>query len=99
MDQFQELGELVSDQCPSGYTQAVLEARLADRFADLRITYSLNNGEQAGADFDGIAMHNLHQCLKAIRTNMADSSGQKWDRCVFVIFADGRFKIDVSYDD
>ena len=97
VNQYEQLGVLVADQCPADFRNARLEGELDTGWADLRLTCSASNGESIEARLHGVAMYQIHRTLDAIREEMAARSGNRWKTFVFNLTAARRFSFDVQY--
>ena len=97
MDTLQDLAQVVIDICPSGYSQARLNAELDEGYAEIDLRCINDLGEEFRSPLEGISRLDLHDKLDNVREEMAKQSGSKWKKCQFVIQPDGRFKLEVEF--
>jgi hypothetical protein len=97
MDMMQDLAEVVMQACPSGYSQARLEAELDEGFAEIAVYCVAESGEQLRSDLPGDTGFLLHNKLDDVREQMARQTGHRWNKCVLVILPDRRFRFNVEY--
>ncbi|MET1111613.1 MAG: hypothetical protein ABWX67_08830 [Allosphingosinicella sp.] len=96
MDHYRQLAGIALAQCPPGH-DVKLAAELDDGYSELDLRYRRGEEEVRVTGYAAEASFAMHLCLEAIREEMAGRSGQKWSRCVFRVFRDGTFKLDVEY--
>jgi hypothetical protein len=96
-DDYLALGRLIAAQCPQGFAQAVLEAQLVGKQADLEIGASMADGTEIEPPLDSAGVHDIHVVLDGIREKMAAADGRRWRSCTVTLVAGGGFAMDVKY--
>jgi hypothetical protein len=97
MDLLQSLAAVVLSTCPTGYDEARLEAEVDENYAEMELLCYNQSGELVRSNLPGLSGPDIHDILDAIRERMAEASGERWTRCVFLVRPDRSFKLDVSY--
>ena len=97
MDHYQQLAEIAMAQCPPAYNEVKLSAELDDGYSELDLRCRRGDEEIHVTGYSAEASFAMHLSLEAIRDEMARRSGQKWSHCVFRVFPDRTFKLNVEY--
>ena len=92
-----QLAEIALAQCPPRFDQVRLEAELDTGYSEIALHCMVDGRDHHITGFPAEASFGMHLSLDDIREEMAKQSGQRWMRCVFRIFPDQSFKLDVTY--
>jgi hypothetical protein len=84
--------------CPSGFSKAMLTARLAEGFSDQEFWCEVI-GKETQPDLPTQDGWKIHQELQKLQSAMTIPGQKPWSKCKFTLFPDGTFKFDVEYDD
>jgi Protein of unknown function, DUF600 len=95
---YQVLAAILSSNCPDGFQNASIQARLADDFSQMQYWCEVS-GKKIQPSIPSMQKSDVDDALHEIRKQMTIPGEQPWSRCTFTLFPDGKFKFDVEYDD
>ncbi|WP_461534767.1 immunity protein YezG family protein [Spongorhabdus nitratireducens] len=92
---YQVIGNEAISQIPEEWTKAQIEAEIDDDMSLFDAWYLTAQGEKKMLDVS----FELSDSFEKLRNLESMSKKGKWSKCTFVLYANGRFETDFSYDD
>lgn len=101
MVQHETIARVLADFAPPGWQKAWLSASVNDgHVGDITTDYIDAAGAENWFDIDDTGkILDVSQALVELRTSMKQEGHAPWSSCVFTLFPQGNFKLDVQYKD
>jgi len=96
-DLYLKLGRAIATRCKPGFAQAALLADMEKEGADLKLTYSDDDGEEWAPELDETDRADLRGVLTEVRHVQGREDGKVWKTCTVVLTRGGGFEMDVGY--
>ena len=96
-DLYLKLGRAMATKCQPGFHQAALLADMEKEGADLKLTYSLDDGGEWEPELSDDDRDELRGVLTEVRHVQGQEDGKIWKTCTVVLTRGGGFEMDVGY--
>lgn len=90
------LGRAIAGQCPVGFEQAKLTARVEDQEIRLAIAATMADGTEFEPGLDDGARAEIRAALHDVRDVQAAEDGKAWRTCTVTLIKGGGFQMDVG---
>jgi hypothetical protein len=96
-DLYMKLGRAIATKCQPGFHQAALLADMEKEGADLKLTYSKDDGTEWEPELTDDDRAELRGVLTEVRHVQGKEDGKIWKTCTVVLTRGGGFEMDVGY--
>ena len=96
-DLYLKLGRAMAMKCQPGFHKAALLADMEKEGADLKLTYSQDDGEEREPELSEDDRAELRGVLTEVRHVQGQADGKVWKTCTVVLTRGGGFEMDVGY--
>ncbi len=96
-DLYLKLGRAMATKCEPGFYQAALLADMEKEGADLKLTYSKDDGGEWEPELSDDDRDELRGVLTEVRHVQGKEDGKVWKTCTVVLTRGGGFEMDVGY--
>ena len=96
-DLYLKLGRAMATKCQPGFYQSALRADMEKAGADLKLTYSQDDGSEWEPELTEDDRAELRNALTEVRQVQGQVDGKVWKTCTVVLTRGGGFEMDVGY--
>lgn len=89
----------LNNTVPEAYVEAKIRAEVTADTADVGVYYVTGSGQEKNVGLATSDAITVTDSFIDLRHEMTQSGQPPWSRAVFTLTPDGKFKLDVSYDD
>lgn len=99
-NEYNAIAQSVARAAPQGWKKLWITARVGDDFAETQYDFEDDSGDVRwfGVD-ESKAAYEIGDALISIRQKMRQGDKEPWSRAIFTLMPDGKFNLEVSYDD
>lgn len=98
-EHFQTIAQIISSSINDDWERGWVEGEVGEDTSSLQFWFLKPDGEKGQNRPSTLQSVQVSDALIALRSQMAQDGNKPWSRAVFTLTPDGKFNLEVSYDD